>query len=53
MTMNLFAKQNVECRIKSIAVMQEVFGVTAWQSEVHDANVLEIGFKTAPEIDWD
>lgn len=51
MTVNLFA--NTECRIKNIAVMQEVFDVVVWLPEVHDANVIAIGFKTAPEIDFE
>lgn len=51
MTVNLFA--NAQSRMKNIATMQQVFDVVVWLPEVHDANVIAIGFKTAPEIDFD
>lgn len=51
MTVNLFA--NAQSRMKNIATMQQVFDVVVWLPEVHDANVIAIGFKTAPEADFD
>jgi spermidine synthase len=51
MTVNLFAN-NVQRR-KNIEAMQEYFDVVVWLPEVHDANVVAIAFKTAPEIDFE
>lgn len=51
MTVNLFA--NDVQRRKNIETMQEYFDVVVWLPEVHDANVVAIAFKTAPEIDFE
>jgi spermidine synthase len=50
LTVNLFA--NEEQRKKNIAAMQACFDVVVWLPEVHNANVVAIAFKTAPEIDF-
>jgi spermidine synthase len=51
MTVNLFA--NDVQRRKNIEAMQAYFDVVVWLPEVHDANVVAIAFKTAPEIDFE
>ena len=51
MTVNLFA--NDVQRRKNIEAMQRFFDVVVWLPEVHDANVVAIAFKTAPEIDFE
>lgn len=51
LTVNLFA--NHKQREKNIAAMQACFDVVVWLPEVHDANVVAIAFKTAPEVDFD
>ncbi|WP_395004760.1 spermidine synthase [Undibacterium sp.] len=51
MTVNLFAI-DVQ-RKKNIEAMQRFFDVVVWLPEVHDANVVAIAFKTAPEIDFE
>ena len=51
LTVNLFA--NDQQRAKNIAAMQSCFDVVVWLPEVHDANVVAIGFKRAPEIDFE
>lgn len=51
LTVNLFA--NNAQRSKNIAAMQDFFDVVVWLPEVHDANVVAIAFKTAPEIDFE
>jgi spermidine synthase len=51
MTVNLFA-DDVQ-RKKNIDAMQRFFDVVVWLPEVHDANVVAIAFKTAPEIDFE
>lgn len=51
LTVNLFA--NDVQREKNIAAMQTCFDVVVWLPEVHDANVVAIAFKTAPEIDFE
>lgn len=51
MTVNLFA-DDVQRR-KNIDAMQRFFDVVVWLPEVHDANVVAIAFKTAPEIDFE
>ena len=51
LTVNLFA--NDKQREKNIAAMQACFDVVVWLPEVHDANVVAIAFKTAPEVDFD
>jgi spermidine synthase len=51
MTVNLFA--NDTQRRKNIETMQDYFDVVVWLPEVHDANVVAIAFKTAPEIDFE
>lgn len=51
LTVNLFA--NDQQRRKNIVAMQDFFDVVVWLPEVHDANVVAIAFKTAPEIDFD
>ena len=51
MTVNLFA--NEVQRRKNIEAMQDSFDVVVWLPEVHNANVVAIAFKTAPEIDFE
>lgn len=51
LTVNLFS--NGEKRIQNIEAMQQAFDVVVWLPEVHDANVIAIAFKTAPEVDFD
>ncbi len=51
LTVNLFA--NDQQRVKNIAAMQSCFDVVVWLPEVHDANVVAIGFKRAPLIDFE
>ncbi|WP_422996743.1 methyltransferase domain-containing protein [Undibacterium sp. Di24W] len=51
LTVNLFA--NDQQRAKNIAAMQACFEVVVWLPEVHDANVVAIGFKSAPEVDFE
>ncbi|MBC3872270.1 spermine/spermidine synthase domain-containing protein [Undibacterium flavidum] len=51
MTVNLFA--NDVQRQKNIEAMQAFFDVVVWLPEVHDANVVAIAFKAAPEIDFE
>jgi spermidine synthase len=51
LTVNLFA--NDQQRAKNIAAMQACFEVVVWLPEVHDANVVAIGFKCAPEVDFE
>lgn len=51
LTVNLFA--NHKQREKNIAAMQACFDVVVRLPEVHDANVVAIAFKTAPEVDFD
>lgn len=51
LTVNLFA--NEQQRAKNIAAMQACFEVVVWLPEVHDANVVAIGFKSAPEVDFE
>lgn len=50
MTVNLFS--NAENRRKNIAAMELAFDAVVWLPEVHDANVVAIAFKRAPEIDF-
>lgn len=50
MTVNLFS--NEENRRKNIAAMELAFDAVVWLPEVHDANVVAIGFKRSPEIDF-
>jgi spermidine synthase len=51
LTVNLFADDAQ--RERNIAAMQACFDVVVWLPEVHDANVVAIAFKTAPEVDFD
>lgn len=51
LTVNLFA--NDVQRQKNVEAMQACFDVVVWLPEVHDANVVAIAFKTAPEVDFD
>lgn len=51
LTVNLFA--SAEQRERNIAAMQACFDVVVWLPEVHDANVIAIAFKTAPEVDFE
>nr|WP_315487606.1 spermidine synthase [uncultured Undibacterium sp.] len=51
LTVNLFA--NDQQRAKNIAAMQACFEVVVWLPEVHAANVVAIGFKRAPEVDFE
>jgi len=37
---------------KNLQAMEAVFDAVAWLPEVHDANVVVIGFKRAPEIEF-
>ncbi len=50
MTVNLFS--SAENRIKNLAAMELAFDAVVWLPEVHDANVVVIAFKRAPEIDF-
>lgn len=50
MTVNLFS--NAETRRKNIVAMEQAFDAVVWLPEVHDANVIAIGFKRAPQIDF-
>lgn len=50
MTVNLFS--NEETRRKNIHAMEQVFDAVVWLPEVHDANVIAIAFKRAPQIDF-
>ncbi|MBR7800239.1 spermidine synthase [Undibacterium fentianense] len=50
LTVNLFANQLQ--RERNIAAMYDYFDVVVWLPEVHDANVVAIAFKKAPEIDF-
>ncbi len=51
MTVNLFA--DVKQRKSSVNKMQAFFDVVVWLPEVHDANVVVIAFKRAPEVDFE
>ena len=51
MTVNLFS--NAENRRKNIAAMELAFDAVVWLPEVHEANVVAIAFKRAPEIDFE
>lgn len=51
LTVNLFASG--EQRARNIDAMQACFDVVVWLPEVHDANVVAIAFKTAPEVDFE
>lgn len=50
MTVNLFS--NEETRRKNIDAMEQAFDAVVWLPEVHDANVIAIAFKRAPQIDF-
>jgi spermidine synthase len=51
MTVNLFS--DAENRQKNILAMELAFDAVVWLPEVHDANVVAIAFKRAPQIDFD
>lgn len=50
LTVNLFS--NEETRRKNIHAMEQIFDAVVWLPEVHDANVIAIAFKRAPQIDF-
>ncbi|WP_233213881.1 spermidine synthase [Pollutimonas nitritireducens] len=50
LTVNLFC--DAPDHGKNLEAMEAGFGAIAWLPEVHDGNVVAIGFKTAPSIDF-
>ncbi len=50
MTVNLFC--DAPDHGKNLQAIDAGFGAVAWLPEVHDGNVVAIGFKTAPSIDF-
>lgn len=50
MTANVFGE--VGNYDKNLAAMTDVFDAIAWLPEVHDANIVVIAFKNAPQIDF-
>lgn len=50
LTVNIFS--NEENRRKNIHAMEQAFDAVVWLPEVHDANVIAIAFKRAPQIDF-
>lgn len=50
LTANIFGAGNPHD--EAISNLSQVFDAVAWLPEVHDANVVVIGFKNAPEIDF-
>ncbi len=51
MTVNLFC--DYPDHGKNLAAMEQAFEAVAWLPEVHDGNVVAIGFKKAPSVDFD
>jgi hypothetical protein len=37
---------------KNLAAMEQAFDAVVWLPEVHDANIVVIAFKRAPQIDF-
>ncbi|MFL6676436.1 MAG: spermidine synthase [Massilia sp.] len=50
MTTNLFG--DLSNYDKNLKAMEEVFDAVAWLPEVHDANIVVIAFKNAPQVDF-
>ena len=49
-TVNVFGEY--ESYDRNLEAMESVFDAVAWLPEVHDANVVMLAFKTAPQIDF-
>ena len=54
MTVNLFCDGNADnsAYAANLQAMQAAFDAVVWLPEVHDANVVALAFKRAPEIDF-
>jgi hypothetical protein len=50
MTANVFG--DVANYDKNLAAMEQAFDAVVWLPEVHDANIVVIAFKQAPQIDF-
>jgi len=50
MTTNVFG--DISCYDRNLDAMREVFDAVVWLPEVHDANIVVLAFKNAPEIDF-
>jgi spermidine synthase len=50
MTTNVFG--DIANYDKNLAAMEQVFDAVVWLPEVHDANIVVIAFKRAPQIDF-
>jgi spermidine synthase len=50
MTTNVFG--DIASYDKNLLAMEEVFDAVVWLPEVHDANIVVIAFKNAPQVDF-
>jgi spermidine synthase len=50
MTTNVFG--DLASYDKNLEAMEQVFDAVVWLPEVHDANIVVIAFKRAPQIDF-
>ena len=50
LTLNLFGQPAAYDR--TMSALAQIFDAVVWLPEVHDANIIVIGFKNAPEIDF-
>lgn len=50
MTVNVFG--HVDSFEKNLLAMQQVFDAVVWLPEVHDANIIVLAFKNAPQLDF-